>query len=299
MDYCYRPLFYSGICSHFLFHLALIKICSRILPKRLRELELKSIKGTPTPYPEINEVLNILLENVQAVLKEYFVGLYLYGSLASKDFDPSRSDIDFLVVITQELPANVVSSLEAMHARIGVFGLKWASKLEGVYIPRNAMWQYDPAGPICPMIHEGKFEVAQPGIDWVINRHVLYSSGVIISGPPLQQMIRPVEPSEIREAVLSLLHNNWASFLQNADYFLGIAYQPFVVLTMCRALYTLEHGIVASKKVSAAWAIAALDEKWTELIKQAVTWNYGKAPGDISQTQEFIRYALKRAGALR
>jgi hypothetical protein len=236
--------------------LVLIKICSEIFSKHLKELELKNIERTPTPYPDINEVLHILLENVQAVLKEFFVGLYLYGSLASEDFDPGRSDIDFLVVTTLELPENVVLSLEAMHARIGVSGLKWASKLEGTYIPRNAMWQYNPAGPICPMINEGKFQVAQPGIDWVINRHILYNSGVVVSGPPLKEMIKPVEPCEIREAVFSLLRNNWASFLHDADFFLRTGYQSFVVLTMCRALYTLEHGIVAAKNVSAEWAIA-------------------------------------------
>jgi hypothetical protein len=257
---------------------------------------LKNTERPPTPYSDINEVLYTLLKDVQTVLNEYFVGMYLYGSLASKDFDPFRSDIDFLVVTTQELPENIVLSLEAMHTRIGASGLKWASKLEGIYIPRKAIWQYDPAGPLYPMIHEGKFEVAQPGIDWVINRCILYHSGVVISGTPLREMIRPVEPCELREAVLSLLRNNWASFLQNADNFLGTGYQSFVVLTMCRALYTLEHGIAASKKGSAEWAIAALDKKWTELIKRAIAWHYGEAPGDINQTQEFMQYTLKRAG---
>ena len=251
--------------------------------------------GTPTPYPNVNEVLYTLLENIQAVLNEFFVGLYLYGSLASGEFDPGHSDIDFLVVTTQELPEHIVSSLKAMHARIGASGLKWSSKLEGTYIPKNVVWEYDPAGPTCPMINEGKFQVAQPGIDWVINRHILYGCGVAVSGPPIREMIRPVGQRELREAVLSLLRNNWSSFLRDAGNFLGTGYQPFVVLTMCRALYTLEHGLAASKRVSAQWAIAALDKKWAELIKQALTWHYGKAPGDISQTQQFMRYALKRA----
>jgi predicted nucleotidyltransferase len=57
-----------------------------------------NINKFPTPYPDVNEVLLTLLDNVRAILGDYFTGMYLYGSLASGDFDPRRSDIDFLVV---------------------------------------------------------------------------------------------------------------------------------------------------------------------------------------------------------
>jgi hypothetical protein len=48
----------------------------------------------PTPYPYVNEAVQLLLENVQAILKDNFVGLYLHGSLASSDFDPGHSNIE-------------------------------------------------------------------------------------------------------------------------------------------------------------------------------------------------------------
>jgi hypothetical protein len=43
---------------------------------------------------EVNTVLQALLTGAQAVLGEHFIGLYLYGSLASGDFNPQSSDID-------------------------------------------------------------------------------------------------------------------------------------------------------------------------------------------------------------
>lgn len=70
----------------------------------------------PTPYPEANAVLQALLAGVQSVLGERLVGLYVHGSLAGGDFDPQRSDVDFLVVTTDELPGQVLAALEAMHA---------------------------------------------------------------------------------------------------------------------------------------------------------------------------------------
>ena len=251
---------------------------------------------SPTPYDDINLYLQILLDNVQVVLGDYFIGMYLYGSLASGDFDPGRSDIDPLVVTSEELPQNLISDLEVMHKRIYGSGSEWAKKMSGAYIPLDAIRKYDPTGPACPLFNRDEFLVARPDIDWVIHRHILYTSGVVITGPPLQSIIDPVRPEQLQEAVLTLLRNNWASLLHNTDIFLGAGHQPFVVLTMCRALYTLEHGTVASKQHSAEWVIAKSDRKWTKLINQAMAWHYGDPPGDIGQTQEFMRYILKEAG---
>jgi hypothetical protein len=257
---------------------------------------LKNIERLPTPYSDVNEVLYSLLQDVQAVLSAFFVGMYLYGSLAAGDFDTRQSDIDFLVVTHEELPKRLISDLKIMHSRLYASGPEWWTKMSGAYVPIGAMRKYSPTGPECPLINKEEFLVARPDIDWVIHRHILYTSGVVITGPPLQTMIDPVQPKQLREAALTLLRNNWIPLLDNTNIFLGIGHQPFIVLTMCRALYTLEHGIAASKKISAEWAITALDGKWTELIKQAAAWHYGQAPGDIHQTQEFMRYTIKRAG---
>jgi len=66
--------------------------------------KIQSMPTHPTPYPDVNIVLHVLLKNVQTVLGNHFIGMYVYGSLASGDFDPQRSDIDFLVVTADRLP---------------------------------------------------------------------------------------------------------------------------------------------------------------------------------------------------
>jgi hypothetical protein len=65
----------------------------------------------PTPYPDVNAVLQELLAGVQAILGPHFVGLYLGGSLAGGDFDPRRSDVDFLVATADDLPDELVRAL--------------------------------------------------------------------------------------------------------------------------------------------------------------------------------------------
>ena len=90
-----------------------------------------------TPYDDVNAILDILLSDTKETLKEQFIGMYLYGSLSSGDFDPKSSDIDFLIVTEGVLPGKTITALEMLHKRIWASGLKWASKLEGSYIPKD------------------------------------------------------------------------------------------------------------------------------------------------------------------
>ena len=128
----------------------------------------------PTPYPDINAVLHVFVSNVQAVLGDLFVGLYLYGSLACGDFDPLRSDVDFLVVTATEIPQTMLPALEAMHERIAAIGLKWARKLEGSYIPQAALRRYNPAHARHPSYWSGRFGIDLHRSDWILHlRHDL------------------------------------------------------------------------------------------------------------------------------
>ena len=146
----------------------------------------------PTPYPDVNAVLLCLLSEAQAVLGDDFVGLYLYGSLSSGDFDPHRSDIDFVVVTRDMLPAKTIQQLAALHERLAASGLKWAAKLEGTYITQAALRRYNPADGPFPGINEGRFYVAHHQSDWIIQHHILREYGAV----PLahRRTIDPVRP---------------------------------------------------------------------------------------------------------
>src|SRR5258708_1174602 len=104
---------------------------------------------SPTPYPNVNALLDTLLSSVYKILGEDFVGMYLYGSLATGDFD-EQSDIGFLVVTGEQLGDDMVTALKAMHAEIAAGDSKWAIDLEGSYIPRDTLRRYSPTNPPYP-----------------------------------------------------------------------------------------------------------------------------------------------------
>lgn len=257
----------------------------------------------PTPYPSVNAVLHVLLSSVQAVLGDRFVGMYLSGSLASGDFSPQRSDIDFVVVTAGELPDELLPALEAMHARITASGSKWATKLEGSYIPQHALRRYDPTCAQHPVIRvDGSFGLDHHGSDWIIQRHTLRERGIAMAGPALQTLIDPVQPDDLRRATLATLREWWAPMHRDPARLRSCEYRAYAVLTMCRALYTLQHGAIASKTAAARWAQETLGERWAALIEQALAWPHdmqaerGGATPRMDETLDFIRYMLERVG---
>jgi len=254
----------------------------------------------PTPYPDVNEVLNGLLSEVQGVLAERFVGMYLYGSLALGDFVSERSDIDFLVVTDDELSDDLVSALCVMHERIAADDSRWSRELEGSYIPKASLRRYNPAQARHPHIDRGgTLLVEQHDSDWVIQCHVLREWGVTLAGPPPHTLIDPISPDDLRGALVALMRGWWGPMRHDPFWLRHSGYQAYAVLTMCRVLYTIQHGAIVSKSVAARWAQEALQEaladRWKPLIERALAWPQGRrGADDVAETVELINHVLER-----
>lgn len=253
----------------------------------------------PTPYEDVNTILRLLFTKAQDILGYRMVGLYLYGSLSLGDFYPESSDVDFLVVTRERLPEETLAQLREMHAGIAASGLPYAARLEGSYIPREALWRYDPANNEHPTIgNDWPFQVGKHGPQWIIERQIVREYGVTVRGPSPRTLIEAIAPDELRAAVCAVLKNFWQLQLDNPEWLRPRHYQAFAVLTLCRALYTLYHGAVSSKPRAAAWAQEAYPE-WRSIIERALVWrSQHKVDEDLSETLVFLREALANAQAM-
>ncbi len=258
------------------------------------------VAPAPTPYPDVNAVLRLLLTEVRATLSEQFRGMYLYGSLAGGDFQPATSDVDFLVITDGPLGEAAITRLAAMHARITASGAKWAAKLEGSYLAASALRRYIPEDQTAwPTLNEGQFYLAPHDWDWVIQRHVLREHGVVVAGPPIQTLIDPVQPAELRRAVYELLREWWAPMLDAPDRLRADEYQAYAILSMCRALHALEYGTIVSKPQAAVWAQQKLGAPWERAIARALAWRPGTQLGELASARDLIRYTLAASAEWR
>ena len=255
----------------------------------------------PTPYPEVNALLARLRADMRGVLGADLTGLYLYGSLAGGDFDPRSSDIDFAAATAIPLSGAQIGALEHMHKEIWQSGGKWAAKLEGCYVPIALLRRHDPHGPACPTINERQFYTAPLGSDWIIQRHTLRESGIVLAGPDPRELIDTVPPKSLLGAVLGYLWEWWQPMLAESSRLSSREYQAYAVLSMCRVLYTIEHAqhAIGSKPASARWAIATLGPQWASLIDQSIAWPEGEQPQRIEETRQLIQLTVQRSEPYR
>jgi hypothetical protein len=132
------------------------------------------------------------------------------------------------------------------------------------------------------------------GSNWILERQLVREHGVIVWGPSPQTLIDPVSPQEVRAAVCEQLKNSWQPRLNDRDWLRPRHYQAFAVLTLCRALYTLQHGTVSSKPQAAAWTQEVYPQ-WRPIIEKALTWRSQHEIDDLTDTMAFLHAALQRA----
>jgi predicted nucleotidyltransferase len=251
---------------------------------------------------EVRPVLTLLLSDIQDVLGDQLLGLYLYGSLSSGDFDPASSDVDFLAVtheaITEDDPT--FERLRQMHERIAASGLPFANHLEGSYIPEDALRRYNPATAWHPTIgNDWPFKLGFHDANWVIERAIVRERGVVLFGPPPETMIDPVSPQQLRDATCQQLADVWQPRIDDEyDHWPRPREFPaFSVLTLCRALYTLQHGVNCSKPVAAAWA-AQTHPKWEPVIAWAQAHRADDeetTPAEFARVIAMLREAIAEA----
>jgi hypothetical protein len=260
----------------------------------------------PALEPELAGVLQALIEGVRPILAANYVGAYLQGSFAVGDADDS-SDVDFILVVNDDVPESQVEALQAVHVRVYDLDSNWAKHLEGAYFPRG--WLADPAADGRPLLYvdNGSRVLERSAHDnTLVVRWVLWQHGVRLEGPDLRTLLGPVPPDALRAEVATTMRL-WAGIVAaNPAEVDNGWYQPYAVVSYCRMLHTLAAGRVVSKRTGALWAQQALDPRWAGLIQRGLEKHAGQwarvsqraDPADLASTYEFISYVVAQIDSL-
>ena len=192
-----------------------------------------------TQEKEIEALLGRLTDEILQSLHGSLVGLYVYGSLVTGDFDRDRSDIDLLAVIDSHLDGETFDRLDRMHARIVEDNPAWEDRIEVAYVPASALWNFRTHTGRIAVISPGEpFHLKAAGKDWLINWYMVRDVGVTLCGPPPQTLIPEISQSEFVDAVREQAEawKEWVYKMRTPGA------QYYAVLTLCRALYTYKHG---------------------------------------------------------
>lgn len=220
---------------------------------------------------EVTAVVRQVVEGAQQALGGGFVGAYVTGSLTTGEFD-TESDIDVVIVTEGDVNDAQLEALASMHAAVARGQSPWATEIEVSYIAKDALRRHDPKHALHPRLQRGtgqRLARFPHDSDWVVERHLLRERGITLTGPDPKTLIDAVAPNDLRDAMLPLVKGWISSFLDEDEPFTDRGHQSYVVLTLCRILYTLDHGDIVSKRVAAQWAEENFHERWRPVIQSA------------------------------
>ena len=253
------------------------------------------MKKDITPYRDINEILLFISHNIQNILNNNLVGLYLFGSLTYGDFNPESSDIDLVAIVKNPLDQHELQLIKKFHQKLAEQNQKWHTRLEYSYTPISMLNSILPPKEPRPYFNSGSFYEAAPyGNEWIINNYLLYEYGIPLIGEDFKTLTNPINIIEVQKACIRDLFQEWELKMTDVEWLNNSHYQSYLVLNLCRILFTVSCGSTGSKKTSAEWVKNKFGLPWSILIETALSWKYGEKMSLQDETIAFLKFVIDK-----
>jgi predicted nucleotidyltransferase len=240
-------------------------------------------------YDFIMYFKNLLLK----YFNENIIGIYLFGSLTYGGFDKESSDIDIVVISKKLFQNNELDLLKYYHKELLESNISWSKRIEVSYTPLEMFKENEPPKIPRPYYNEIFYNEATYGNEWLINNYLLYNYGITIYGPEFKTLVKnPIDIKDVQKACIQDFYKEWLPKIDDDKYLSNDHYQAYVILNLCRILYTIINAETANKTLSAKW-VKENYKQWNTLINEAEKWNYSKKMNRINEIKEFIKYSNK------
>lgn len=248
-------------------------------------------------YEHIDKILLEFASDVKKVLDQKISGLYVYGSLVWGDFDEGISDIDLMAALTDDISDEELIKLREMHENFVNRHPDFEDRIEVQYVKvsdikefktkRHQMINISPGEPIHRI---------EAGSEWFMNWYLVITYGKTIFGPTPSTFIPHLTKEEFIAATIEQA-KYWQTHIENART--SRPYQGYVVMTLCRALYTVTYGEQVSKKKAADW-VATQFPRYADLIADTFIWREQVKDKNVDDSltypivKQFVEHMIER-----
>ena len=251
--------FADTACSH-----TIPILVSRTMTDILK-LEMNLPKNIPK---DLSDLLEVMVTDFSAILRENFVGIYLWGSLTYEAFDEACSDVDCIGVTRRDLDEREFSELDDWFKNKGEYN-RWVQRIDMRFVIDQEF--LDKGSRCCGFYHyTGK--LVRHGSDgnpiiWMN----IGSSGITLWGKDAKLIAPQVSDQCLNDALLlelNYLKEDLASKAgDRSDK--AFVHNSYAVLTACRILYSAHHRALVSKDQAYDWAIETVSPIWRATIHGA------------------------------
>ena len=204
---------------------------------------------------EARSRLDDLVRDLQRILGDGLVGVYLHGSLALGCFNPALSDVDLLVVTKAPLSPGQRDVLAPLLARAG--------RIEISFLASSSLRPWRHPAPYDLHFGWGAGRMLGPGEDPDLAAHVtvLRHAGVALVGPPIPDVFPEVPWEDYEDSLRRDLADS--SSLEQGNHL-------YAILSPARIWATLNDHAVHSKESGGVWALERAPEEFRPMIAQAL-----------------------------
>jgi len=217
----------------------------------------------------IKQILDTIVLSYKNILQDNLVGIYLHGSLAMKCFNPDTSDIDFLVVVKEDIGFKEKRKLIDVLLQSSKLGPKKGFEMSIILEEDAKNFKY----PTLFILHysnafkeryldESDF-ICGDSVDPDLAAHitVIIHRGICLFGQPIKDIFQPVPANYYIDSIINDIESSKEEIISNPIYF---------TLNLCRVLYYLEEGVICSKKEGGEWAVDKVPYPYIDTIKLAL-----------------------------
>lgn len=136
------------------------------------------------------------------------------------------------------------------------------------------------------------YAAAEYGNEWIINRYFLYEHGIALHGPVFRDLAGPVDMVEVQKACIRDLYEEWEPKASSEEWRASYQYWHYLVLNLCRILYTVCCASAASKRVAATWVQETYGDRWRDLVEGALGWRHGAEFAPRDEALAFLEHVI-------
>ena len=216
-------------------------------------------------------VINRFVAFTKTILKEQLTGIYLHGSLAMDCFNPEKSDIDLIVVISNDISdsqkmllmkeiVNLNQKAPAKGLEISVVkkeyctSFKYPTPFELHFSPIHLQWYLD---------NPTEYIEKMKGMDKDLAAHftIINKYGIVLYGEKIDSVFSDVPLRDYIDSIFCDIENAPEDIIDQPVY---------TVLNLCRVLAFLSDGLYLSKKEGGKWAKDHLPFEYQPTISEAI-----------------------------
>lgn len=243
----------------------------------------------------IDQICDVFKEE----LKDNLVGIYMHGSLAMGCFNPARSDIDLLVICSAEILDGTkrkmierllkVTKGKCNPLEMSIIQERYVKDF--VYPTPFELHYFHPA-----YLTDRNFICGGEGFedpDLAGHITVTYNRGIRLIGPEIRDLFKPIEKRYYIESIFNDIEDAPAGITENPVYF---------TLNLCRVLYYLAEGKVASKREGGEWGELHLPSEYQMIAGQCLNVYNGTSNElniDDAELFRFAKWMMEECSRLR